>query len=115
MAEREYLGGVTNTTLHIETDGTMHVEEKQDVEGILHYAHAAREHRYSADACDGMLRHEAEVPFTVFQAECQKRGVVPFSEESNLVMESILANPNYSRFLTAAKTRDPRIIMKGSR
>ncbi len=115
MAERVYLGGVTNTTLHLETDGTIHVEEKQDAQGILDYAAAGRNNRFSADSCDGFMRHEAEIPFTVFQDECQKRGVVPFSPESDLVMESILMNPAYAKFRAAPTIRDPRIIMKGAR
>lgn len=115
MAHKEFLGGVTNTTLHMESDGTLHVEEKQDVEPILHYTEAARNHRFDASSCDGMMRHEAEIPFTVFQNECQKRGVQPFSPESDLVMEWILAQPEYSKFLAAPKLRDPGIIVKGAR
>lgn len=115
MTERVYLGGVTNTTLHIETDGVMHVEEKQDVEGILHYAHAAREYRFDAHSCEGMLRHEAEIPFTVYQEECRIRGVVPFGAESDMVVAAILADPKYAGFRAAPKIRDPRIIMKGAR
>lgn len=117
MAERIHIGGVTNTRLHLENDGTMHVEEIQDVEPILDFAHAARNARFSADACDGMLRHEAEVPFVIFQKECEKRGIVVSlgSLEANEVIEAILRNPEYSRFLTAPKTRDAHVIMRGSR
>lgn len=117
MAEREFIGGTTNTTLHIETDGTLHVEEKQDVEPILNFTHAARNHRFDATACDGMLRHEGEIPFVIFQEECKKRGVVPSlgSPEADLVIEAILADPKYFAFRAAPKTRDARIIMKGLR
>lgn len=117
MAEREFLGGVTNTTLHFEADGTLHVEEKQDVAPILDYTHAARNHRFNADSCDGMLRHEAEIPFTVFQEECKRRNVVPSlgSKEAELVIEAIMADPKYAAFRAAPKIRDPRIIMKGVR
>jgi hypothetical protein len=117
MAERIYLGGVTNTRLHIETDGTMHVEEIQDAEPILEYAHAARNHRFSADVMDGMMRHEAEIPFVDFQRECEKRGIVPSlgSIEATAVMEAMLRDPQYAKFLAAPKTRDPRTIIKGLR
>ena len=117
MTERAFIGGVTNTTIHFEADGTMHVEEKQDVAPILDYTHAARNHRFSADACDGMFRHEGEIPFTVFQEECQKRGVFPniLSDEGEMVIEAILADPQYARFRAAPGLRDPRIIIKGAR
>lgn len=117
MAEREFLGGVTNTVIHTEHDGTMHIEERQDVEPIMNFTHAARNHRFSADSCDGMLRHEAEIPFVVFQEECQRRGVVPNlgSKEADLVIEAIMADPKYAAFRAAPTTRDPRIIMRGLR
>lgn len=117
MADREFIGGVTNTVIHTEQDGTMHIEERQDVEPILNYTHAARNHRFSADACDGMLRHEAEIPFVIFQEECKKRGVVPSlgSKEADLVIEAIMADPKYAAFRAAPVTRDPHIIMRGRR
>ncbi len=115
MTERVYLGGVTNTTLHLEEDGTVHVEEKQDAEGILDYAAAGRNNRFDARACDGMFSHEAEIPMTVFVDECRKRGVAPFSKESDMVIELIMADPQYAKFRAAPKVRDPRIIMRGVR
>ena len=117
MADREYLGGATNTTLHIESDGSMYIEEIQDVEPILNYTHAARNGRFSADVCDGMLRHEAEIPFTVFQKECQRRGIPANlgSKEADLVIESIMADPQYAKFRASPGMRDPRIIMRGLR
>ena len=117
MAQTFNLGGITNTLLHFETDGTLHVEERQDVEPILGYTHAAANHRFSAEALGGDMRHEAEIPFVVFQAECQKRGVVPAlgNPASDLVIEAILTDPQYARFRAAPHQRDPRIRMKGLR
>lgn len=117
MADREFLGGVTGTTLHFEQDGTMHVEEKQDVEPILDYTHAARNHRFGAHSGDGSMRHEAEIPMVVFIDECRKRGVEPRigSAEADLVIEAIMADPKYAKFRAAPSLRDPHIIMKGLR
>ena len=116
MSEREFLGGVTNTTLHFETDGTMHVEEKQDVEPILEYTAAARNNRFSANALDGMLRHEGEIPFTVFQEECRIRGIpAHFGPEADAVIEAILRDPKYANFRAAPPQRDAGIIIKGLR
>jgi hypothetical protein len=117
MAEREFLGGVTNTTLHFE-DGKMIIEEKVDAEPILHYADAARNHRFSADVCEGMMRHEGEIPWTVFQEECRVRGLPPTvfgSELGDAVIDAILADPKYARFRTSPHQRDPRIKIKGLR
>lgn len=117
MADKEFLGGVTNTVIHTETDGTMHIEEKQDVEPIMHFTDAMRNHRFDSYSLDGMLRHEAEIPFVIFQKECQKRGVLPSlgSPEADLVIEAIMADPQYARFRAAPTVRDAHIIMRGAR
>ena len=119
MSEKLIVPGVTGytaTVIHSETDGTIHVEEKQNVEPILDYCAAGRNNRFHAgDSLDGMLRHEGEVPFVVFQEECRLRGVQPFSPESDMVMEYILASPKYAAFRAAPTVRDPGIIIKGVR
>jgi hypothetical protein len=119
MADKLILPGSTGYTasvIHTETDGTVHVEEKQNVEPILDYCEAGRNTRFNApDTVDGMFRHEGEIPFVVFQEECRLRGVVPFSPESDLVMEYILAAPKYAKFRAAPTVRDPGIIIKGRR
>lgn len=117
MTERTYLGGVTNTVLHQEHDGTLIVEEKQDAEPILEYTHAARNHRFGASSSDGSMRHEAEIPMVIFIDECRKRGVAPRlgSAEADMVIEAIMADPQYAKFRAAPVLRDPRVIMKGLR
>jgi len=117
MAEREFIGGATNTVIHTEEDGTMHIEERQDVAPIIEYTHAARNHRFDADSLDGMLRHEGEIPFVIFQEECKRRGIVPnlASIESTEVIEAILRDPKYAKFRAAPNVRDQHIIMKGLR
>jgi len=115
MAERVYLGGVTNTTLHLEEDGVVHIEEKQDCEGILEYTHAARNNRFSASACDGMLQHVAEVPMVEYIKWCREASVQPFTPAADIVLEVKLRDPGNAKMLAAPKLRDPRIIMKGLR
>lgn len=117
MAEKAFLGGLTNTTLHFE-DGKVIVEEKVDAAQILDYAAAARNHRFSADACDGMLRHEAEIPWPVFQEECRVRGLPPTvfgTEVGDAVIDAIVRDPKYARLRAAPTMSDPRIRMKGAR
>lgn len=117
MAEREFLGGLTNTTLHFEDDKLI-VEEKVDAEPILDYAAAARNHRFSADVCEGMLRHEAEIPWPVFQEECRLRGLpvtVFGTEVGDAVIDAIVRDPKYAKLRTAPVQRDPRIRLKGLR
>lgn len=115
MAEKIYLGGVTNSVLHLETDGTIITEERQDCAGILDYTHAARNHRFSADSCDGMVRHVAEVPMVEYMNWCREAGVAMFTPEADAVMEIKLGDPDNQAMLAAPKVRDPRIIMKGMR
>jgi hypothetical protein len=115
MAERVYLGGVTHTTLHLEEDGTIHVEEKQDCEPILDYTHAMRNHRFDAAACDGMLQHVAEVPMVEYIKWCREASVAPFTPAADIVVEIKLRDPANVKMLAAPKLRDPHIIMRGAR
>lgn len=115
MAERIYVGGVTNTVLHLESDGSIVTEERQDCAGILDYTHAARNNRFDADSCDGLLRHVAEVPMTEYINWCRQAGVVMFSPEADVVMQLNLDKTENARLLAAPKVRDARIIMKGVR
>lgn len=126
MADKLVLpnGNGTATILHTEADGTMHVEEWQDAEPILNVTEAARNQRFSAeDAMDGMLRWDGEIPFTILQKECAKRGIdispvnggVFLGPEVDLVIEAILADPAYAKLRVAPMTRDPRIIVRGRR
>lgn len=115
MGTKQFLGGVTNTTLHFETDGTLHVEEKQDVEPILDYTHAARNHRFSGSTPSGDMRHVAEVPMVVMIGWAREAGISPLSREMSAVLEKKLQDPQYAKFLAAPKQRDPGIIIKGLR
>lgn len=115
MADRDYLGGVTNTTLHWEADGTLFIEEKQDAQGILDHNQRGRDHRFSADSPEGTVREVANIPMTVYLDECRKAGVQIFSAEADLVMERILADPQYFKFHSAPSVADPHIIIRGAR
>ncbi len=115
MADKFRLGGITDTTMHFENDGTIHVEEKQDAEGILDYAAAGRNNRFSADACDGMMQHVAEVPMVEYIKWCREANVRPFTPAADVVLELKLRDPGNARMLAAPKVRDPRIIMRGAR
>jgi hypothetical protein len=115
MAERVYLGGVTNTTLHLESDGTMHIEEKQDAAPALDFAAACRNNRFDANACDGVLRHVAEVPVVEYLKWCREAGCAPYSREADIVLEKKLQDPANCLMLAAPKLRDPRIVMRGLR
>ena len=115
MAEHIYVGGLTNTVLHLESDGTIVTEEKQDCAGILDYAKAGRDNRFDADSCDGLLRHVAEVPMVKYIAWCREAGVALFTPEADVVMQVNLNNPANCMMLAAPKVRDARIIMRGIR
>lgn len=114
MAERLDLGGVTNTTLHFETDGTLHVEEKQDCQAILDHNQRGRDHRFSAASPEGFVHEVANIPMVPYLKKCQEIGQNPFAVP-DLAMELILRDPQFAKFLSAPKVRDPHIIMKGAR
>ncbi len=115
MTIHQRIGGLTDTTLHWQPDGTVVVEERQDAEPILEYAQAARNARFDADACGGMLRHEAEIPMVEYLRECRRIGVQPLSREADRAIENLLNDPLYARLRAAPKLIDPRIRIKGKR
>lgn len=122
MAERLYLGGVTNTVIHTETDGTVHVEERQDCEPILDWTQALRNQRFGADTSD-IGQYEAEVPVTVYLKKAKEVLGVDHAtavrllgtDQGQMVIELILRDPENKNLLVAPKLRDPRVIMKGLR
>lgn len=115
MADKFVVGGVTNTTMHFEEDGTIHVEEKQDAEGILDYAAAGRNNRFNADTLDGMMQHVAEVPMVEYIRWCREANVQMFSPEADVILELKLRDAANAKMLAAPKVRDPRVIIKGAR
>lgn len=115
MADKIFIPGAVDAVMHIEADQTIHVEHVQDVEPILDYTHAARNHRFSAASPEGFVAHVAEVPFVVLQEWAREAGVGLFSNEMSVIMEKKLQDPQYAKFLAAPKLRDPHVIMKGAR
>jgi hypothetical protein len=115
MPEHLYLGGITNTTIHEETDGTLHVEQKQDCQAILDLNQRKRDHRFSAESPEGFVHEVANIPMVPYLEECKKAGVTPFSEAADLVMEKMLVDPKYFKFLATPRLADPHIIIKGAR
>lgn len=114
MAERLDLGGVTNTTLHYESDGTLIVEEKQDCESILEHNQRGRDHRFSAASPSGDFHEVANIPMVPYLDKCREIGQAPFAQP-DIAMELILRDPQYAKFHSAPKVRDPRVIIKGAR
>lgn len=117
MAEKHFLGGVTNTTLHIESDGTTHIEEKQDCETILEANAAERNHRFSAASPEGGIYGHARVPIVILLQWAREAGLGNniYGREFEPVMEKKLLDPQYAKFLIAPTLRDPHIIIKGAR
>ena len=115
MADKIFIPGSVNAVMHIEADQTIHVEHVQDVEPILNYTHAARNHRFDAMSPEGFVAHVAEIPAVVLMEWAREAGVGIFSNEMSVIMEKKLQDPQYEKFLAAPKLRDPHVIMKGAR
>ena len=113
MTERIFIPGTVDAVMHVETDGEITVEHVQDVEPILDYTHAARNHRYSGMSPEGFVGHVAEVPVVVLMEWAKEAGCGLFSNEMSVVMEKKLQDPAYAYLLAAPKLNDPRIIMRG--
>jgi hypothetical protein len=122
MAERLHLGGITNTVIHTETDGTIHIEERQDCEPILDWTAALRNQRFGAETGE-FGQYEGEVPWTVYMAKAKEvlgvdhAGAVRAlgTDEGQMVIELIMRDPANANLRAAPKLRDPRVIMKGLR
>lgn len=114
MSERQFLGGVTNTTIHFEADGTVIVEEKQDCQGILDHNQRSRDHRFDSYSPSGEFQEVANIPMVPYLDKCREIGQAPFAQP-DVAMELMLRDPQYAKFLSAPKTRDPRIRLKGAR
>jgi hypothetical protein len=115
MADRDYLGGVTNTVVHTESDGTVTVEERQDCQSILDRNQHGRDHRFDAYSPSGDFQEVANIPMVPYLEECRKAGCQPFSREADLVMEKMLVSPQFAKFISAPTVRDPHIIIRGAR
>lgn len=119
MAERINLGGLTNSTLHIETDGTMHVEDKMDAQTILDANAAERNSRFSAASPGGDFYGHARIDLVTLYRWADEAGIprteILSSTEFAYVMEKKLQDPANANFLIAPKVRDPRVIIRGSR
>lgn len=115
MTDRINLGGITNTTLHLETDGTIHVTEYQDCQSILDRNQRGRDHRFDASSPTGFYRETHEIPMVVmwqWHLECGHRlGSAEFDE----YMNKKLRDPEFKALLSAPTTRDPHVVIKGVR
>lgn len=114
MADRLYLGGVTDTVIHSESDGTVIIEERQDCDQILARNQAGRDHRFSGESPEGTVREVANVPLVIYHAKCLEIGQQLFAEP-DIAMELILRDPAFSKLHSAPKTRDPHVIILGAR
>lgn len=115
MAEKTYLGGMTNTVLHQESDGTLIVEEFQDCEAILDSNARKRNERFSASSPEGFVQESYDIPMVLFNRWKLECGHEIFSREFEEYMNSQLKLPEFKYLVSAPCLRDPHIIVKGAR
>lgn len=113
MADRIYLGGMTNTVLHCEADGTIVVEEKQDAQSILDQNARKRNERFAGKSGD--FQESFDVPMVLlirWQQECKQP---MFSDEHMAYVDAKLRMPEFQYLTVAPKLRDPHILITGAR
>jgi hypothetical protein len=115
MSDKLFLGGITNTMIHQESDGTIIVEESQDVQGILDRNQRKRDHRFSGYSPEGFVREEFDIPLVVLQQLQKECGHRMFTPEFDDYMDAKLRSPEFKYLLSAPAVRDPHIIIKGTR
>lgn len=115
MTDRVFLGGITNTTLHYGTDGSVTVEEKQDCQDILDSNQRARDHRFSGRSPEGFVEEAFEIPMVLmwrWKLEC---GLDKTNREYEAYVNVQLKKPEYAYLISAPKVRDARVIIRGTR
>lgn len=115
MAERDYLGGATNTVVHWESDGSAIIEEKQDCQAILDSNARGRNERFDSWSPEGTVREEFTIPFVVAHKMELDSGLKMGSPEFDVYMDKRLRDPDLAYLISAPKVRDPHIIIRGAR
>lgn len=115
MAERTYLGGMTDTVLHQESDGTIVVEERQDVESILDSNARKRNERFSSASPEGFVQESYDIPMVLFIRWRNECGHEIFTPEFEEYMNRQLKMPEFKYLVSAPCLRDPHIVMRGKR
>lgn len=113
MADRIYLGGMTDTVLHCEADGSVVVEERQDAQSLLDQNARKRNERFAGGSGD--FQETFDIPMVLmirWQQECRQP---MFSAEHMAYVDEKLRMPEFCYLTVAPKLRDPHILIKGSR
>jgi hypothetical protein len=115
MAERLYLGGITNTVIHEESDGTMIVEERQDCQSILDQNARLRNERFDSWSPEGTVREEFNIPLILIDKWQKECGESLYSAAFDAYMDKKLREPEFAYLVSAPMRRDPHIIITGAR
>ena len=110
---KQYLGGVTDTVIHHEADGSVIVEERQDAQAILDANARKRNERFHAGS--DFAQEAYDIPMVLMIKWQQECGATMLSDEHMAYVDRQLKMPEYAYLTAAPKLRDPRIIMKGLR
>lgn len=113
MAEKHFLGGVTNTTLILDGDKT-HVFDTQDCQAILDANQRGRDHRFSADSPEGTVTETFQIPMVVLMKFSQECGHRLFTREFDEYMNKQLKQPEFA-YLVSAPRSNQFVKIKGAR
>lgn len=95
MAEKLFLGGITNTTI-AEEDGKIYVHDSVNAEPVLEYVKAANKANAENLVRRDEFTHEAKIPMTVFMEWCREAGVTDmFSEEAMNIYDKKMQDHYY--------------------
>jgi hypothetical protein len=115
MTERTYLGGMTDTVIHEESDGTIIVEERQDCQSILDSNARKRNERFSSSSPEGFVQESYDIPMVLMHRWALECGHALFSKEFEEYMNRQLKQPEFKYLVSAPCLRDPHIIVRGAR
>lgn len=97
MADKLFIGGITNTTI-VQEDGKTYVHDVVDAEPALNrvkeLSRLNHEHLVRRDE----FYEEANIPFTVFQEWCREAGVTDmFGQEAMAIYQKKMQDPYFKK------------------
>jgi hypothetical protein len=97
MAIKTHLGGITNTQLIQESDGTTHILDVVDAKPAMDYVEQVNKGLAEKMSVREEFSLEYVIPLTLVQEWCKEAGVGVFDKEANFVIEKKMQDPYYSK------------------
>lgn len=110
MAEKIKAGGVTNTEVIRETDGTIHIVEQQDLEPILKHAKAMQDLNKSTNELG--YYYDCEIPMVFANKWMLEEGIDVFNPEHAHLVDKKINEPEFRKHFGCTAKMTQGIVFK---